>query len=432
MDNIGEREHKKGGSMPRLALKYQQLAANVSLALSTFLVAYLLLHDAPAGDYGSFAFVLVLQGLGMALINALVASPLLILMNSRPHPDSADAATLPAIKGFFILGLAISGLIALLQGGYLWQATSDLWLSMIMASAGGLQLIRWYCRCEWQNRQVSVLLRSDLLFSSVLVVSVLLMWWWHELTLQSVAMLLLVSVVVALQPFVGGLLNVIGVTTDWQATKKGFDRQGKPALFGVLTVEATANFHSYLIVLLSGSIAFAPIAAAMLFFRPLAVVLGSLQQSERPLLVKALTQSNFRQIANLTQQLWRAAISAFLLNILTIVLVYWLAPGWLWPDSDSRHLFVNAVMLWSFIALLRALRSPASALLQAADQFNALAKATYASAILTVPLVLVSWWFCGPIASLLGVLAAELLLGLLLLRLLRQMPENKSAVSASD
>ncbi len=418
-------------------MKYQQLAANVLLALASFLVAYLLLQEASPADYGSFTFVLVLQALGMALINALVASPLLILMNSgtasalsgndqRRSGGQAFASrpdgNFGAIKGFLVLALTIASVIALVQGAYLWFVSADIWLSCSMALAGWLQLLRWYCRCEWQNRQVSLLVRSDFLFSGVLMVSVLVVWGSNWLSLPVIALLLLLSAMVALQPFIRGMLNVLRASTDWRATKSGFSRQGKPALFGVLTVEATANFHSYVLVLLSGGAAFAPIAAAMLFFRPLAVVFGSLQQSERPLLVKALSSEQFELVRQLSKQLQWVAIWAFVANVVVLVVVDRWLPQWLWPDVSSRMLFINAMLLWSLIALLRALRSPATALLQAADQFSPLARATYASALFTVPLVLLCWWLGGPIASLWGVLAGEVVLGVWLVVLVRRLP----------
>ncbi|OBP14303.1 hypothetical protein A5320_10965 [Rheinheimera sp. SA_1] len=415
-----------------LNLRHQQLVATLLLAASSFLLAYLLLQLAPAGQYGIFAFMLVLQAFGMALQNALVAAPLLILMNTPGSAHVADATAantgtesklvLPAaLKGFLLLALLINSLIALLQAGYLWHVTEDCWLSLSLAVASWLQLLRWYGRSEWQNREVRVLLRSDLFLSLLVFFAAALLWWFERVTLQNVGWLLLMASVVALQPFVAGFRNVLRTTADWRAVQQGFTQQGKPALFGVLTVEATANFHCYLVIALSGSNAFAPLAAAMLFFRPLTVVLSSLQQSERPLLVKALAAKNYAGIQQLANILRRTAIGAFLLNLLVLLVIFHWAPVWLWPDTSGNTDFRDALFLWSLIALLRALRAPLTALLQAANQFAPLARVTYASAILTVPAVLVSWWLAGPVASLIGVLAGELMLGWLLLRLQQQL-----------
>lgn len=405
-------------------MKYYQLATNMLLALVSFLLAYLLLRYAPAGHYGSFSFVMLLQAFGMALLNAVVASPLLILFNSTT-PDQTE--TVPGqVKGFLLVALGIATVLALLQACYLWLSTTDLLTALMMALAGWLQLLRWYGRCEWQNRNVRVLLRSDLLFSFCSLIGVATVWYFDTMSLSGIAVVLLLASFIALQPFARGILDLLKVPADWQTTKSGFRQQGKPALFGVLTVEATANFHSYLVVLLSGAAAFAPIAAAMLFFRPLAVVLGSLQQSERPLLVRALTSNNFTKVRQLLRFMRRAAVGAFALNLLAILLVYQFTPHWLWPDPSSRSAFSYAMALWSLIALLRSLRLPVSSQLQALDQFAPLARATYVSALCTVPLVLLGWWLAGPVASLLGVLAGELVLGLLMFRLQAQVQTGRN------
>ena len=49
-----------------------------------------------------------------------------------------------------------------------------------------------------------------------------------------------------------------------------------------MTVEVTTNIHQYLIVLLQGAAALAPVAAAGLFLRPMTLVQTSLAQIERP------------------------------------------------------------------------------------------------------------------------------------------------------
>jgi hypothetical protein len=399
------------------AATYWQLASHTALALSAFLLAYLLLRYTPAQHYGSFTFVLVLQAFGMALCNALIASPLLILMNGQQQSTSQGSPT----KGFLILGVAIASAVALLQGVYLWFSLADFWISVTLAIAGWLQLIRWYGRCEWQNRDVKVLLASDLRFSVFLVVGAALLWWFHRLSLQNIGALLVFVSMVALGPFLVGFYTSFQQKADWQFVTQGYQKQGKPALFGVLTVEATANFHSYLVVLGSGSAAFAPLAAAMLFFRPLAVVLNSLLQSERPKMAQAFSAGHLGQMLQYTASIRATAIASVGVNVLVLALIYFVWPDWLWPEPATRSEFAVALLLWGFVSFFRALRSSVTALMQAADQFEPLARATYLSAAWTIPAVAVCWWQGGAIASLFGVLSGEILLGLLLWRARRSL-----------
>lgn len=409
------------------AAKYWQLASHTGLALSAFVIAYLLLRYAPAAHYGSFAFMLVLQAFGMALCNALIASPLLILMNTQQ--SSAKQAAVP--KGFFLFGLAIATGIALLQGLYLWFALADIGLSVLLAVAGWLQLLRWYGRCEWQNRNVRVLISSDGWFSLLLVIGCAVLWYLDALTLFHVGGLLILASTMALVPFLAGFYHSLQQPADWPLVSQGFQKQGKPALLGVLTVELTANFHSYLVVLGSGSAAFAPLAAAMLFFRPLAVVLGSLIQSERPMLVQARNAGNHSRVQQLTSSIRNIAIAAFLGNVLVLLLVFMFWPILLWPEPASRTEFGLALILWSLVALFRALRASATSWMQAADQFAPLARVTYLSAAWTIPAVVICWWLAGPVASLLGVLSGEVLLCILLWRVKRKLQSTALIEPAS-
>ncbi|MFN6971392.1 MAG: hypothetical protein ACK4NN_11040 [Rheinheimera sp.] len=409
------------------AAKYWQLASHTGLALSAFVIAYLLLRYAPAAHYGSFTFMLVLQAFGMALCNALIASPLLILMNTQQ--SSEQQAAVP--KGFLLFGLAIATGIALLQGLYLWFALADIGLSVLLAVAGWLQLLRWYVRCEWQNRNVRVLIFSDGWFSLLLVIGCAVLWYLDALTLFYVGGLLILASIVALWPFLAGFYHSLQQPADWSLVSRGFQKQGKPALLGVFTVELTANFHSYLVVLGSGSAAFAPLAAAMLFFRPLAVVLGSLIQSERPMLVQARNAGKHSRVQQLTASIRNIAIVAFLGNVLVLLLVFMFWPILLWPEPASRTEFGLALILWSLVALFRALRASTTAWMQAADQFAPLARVTYLSAAWTIPAVVICWWLAGPIASLLGVLSGEVLLGILLWRVKRKLQSTALIEPAS-
>jgi len=408
--------------------KYWQLISHIGLAISAFLIAYLLLSETPAPHYGSFAFILVLQAFGFALSNALIASPLLILMNDERQSAYRDAVP----QGFLVVAFVISIAIATMQGCYLWFSLTDFWISISFAVAGFLQQLRWYGRCEWQNRNVRVLLVSDLLFSASLLMGGIALWWFNVVSLLHIGLLLVLVSVIALVPFLASFYASCRQHTDWIVVKQGFEQQGRPALFGVLTVEATANFHSYLVVFGSGSAAFAPIAAAMLFFRPLAVVLGSLLQSERPRLVQARMAGDLKRLLSVTAGIRHVAVASFMGNalILLLLFIYW--PALLWPEPDSRQEFLLALVLWSLVAGCRALRSSATAWMQAADLFAPLARVTYLSAAWTIPAVLVTWWLAGPIASLSGVLSGEVLLCLLLWRVMqkhRSQAEAKIAIA---
>ena len=395
-----------------------QLAGNIGLSLASLLLAYSLLQSAPVADYGSFAFVLVLQAFGFSLLNALIGAPLLILQHQQPVQPAA-------LKAFFWLVLALALLLAgvqalfLLAQGYSWQ------LALVFAAGSVMLMLRWYGRLRFQNMSPRWLVLSDGLFSIAVLVLLLLVWGWASitglplLTLEVSGWILLLATMLSMWPFISDFYLQWQSRTDWTLLRLGFRQQGRAALLGVMTVEISANLHSYLLVALAGSAAFAPVAAAMLFFRPLAVVQGSLLQSERPALARALTLPSLigqqRVVAQLRNFQW-LALGLCVGNGLLLVGCYLWFPSLLWPDLASFGQFTDVLLLVALITLLRSFRGPASALLQAANQFGPLATASVWSACLTLPLVLAGWYLAGVIGTLLGILAGEFLLSLMIHR----------------
>src|SRR3546814_16946645 len=58
------------------------------------------------------------------------------------------------------------------------------------------------------------------------------------------------------------------------------------------STEVTSNSHSYIVTLLAGPTAFAPIAVGMLFFRPVNVCITALTQLERPRMTRAVARGD--------------------------------------------------------------------------------------------------------------------------------------------
>jgi len=395
------------------------LFANTAYALSSFVLGYLLLLQGNHQQYGAFAFYLLLQAFGYSLVNALFGAPLLIA--------SRDGTNQPA--GLNPM-LRLAGLLALcsaaLQAFLLWQqgVNSEV-IAMLAASALFMQL-RWFCRCIQQNDAPEQVMLADLSFSLVALVGAAVLWQLELVSLWSFSLLLLSAAVISLLPAGRLLWVVLRAQPDWRLWSDGFAMQGKPALAGVVTVEITANIHQYLIVLVQGAAALAPVAAAGLFLRPMALVQTSLSQIERPRLARAVAATDWREL----QHVWRSflawSVRAFLLNLLVVLLLLWLAPAWLWPDVSSLAHFIACGGFVAAAALLRSLRGPASTLLQAMDQFRFLASVTWRASLLTVPLVLIGLYTGGILGALLAMLLGECAVALPILRRCRQMLEAET------
>lgn len=391
------------------SFRYGQLAGNVGQAVAAFAVAYLLLQQAPLADYAVLSLILLMQAFGIALTQALIGAPLLIILHAQPPAKDG-----PVLMGFVRLAAGIATAVAALQLGFVIFATQVPGPGALLVVASATQVLRFALRSYWLNRQPEKVVQSDLLQCCGVLMPLMYLFYLQVITLANIGVVLVLATLLALAPLLTPLWRWLYQAPDWGQFSQGLQQQGKPAALGVLTVELTANFHCYFVMLMSGSQAFAAIAAATLFFRPQAVIMQSLQQSDRALLVQAWMSNRYQQLQQIMRSLRRLVVSAFFVNLVVIVMLLYWQPAWLWPDATSRQDFQYALLLWSFVALLRSARLPLSMALQAADQFQSLARATYLSATVTIPAVGISWWLGGAIASLIGVLCGELLLAVVL------------------
>lgn len=182
-------------------------------------------------------------------------------------------------------------------------------------------------------------------------------------------------------------------------------RRSRWALLGVITTEATANAHVYIITLLQGPAAFAPIAASALLMRPVNVAQNALSDFERPQMAGLIVSGRQRDI--------RRSLTAFLLalgaiwlgTVATAALVFALDPHLLFPKAYDMRFLAIAAGLWAAVAALRLVQIPESTMLQAAGAFRPLALASLWSAIGSVAGVLVLVLLVGPLWSIAGIVA---------------------------
>jgi hypothetical protein len=389
------------------------LFANAAYALSSFVLGYLLLLQGSQNQYGAFAFYLLLQAFGYSLINALFGAPLLIAARDGTVAAGGLNPMLRLALLLALLGAAVQALLFLQQG-----IAAD--VIVLLALSAALLLLRWFCRCVQQNDAPEQVMLADLSFSLVALPGSALLWQQGLVSLWSLSQLLLLAAIVSLLPAGRLLWTVIQAEPDGRLWSAGYAQQGKPALAGVVTVEVTANFHQYVLMLLQGAAALAPVAAAGLFLRPMTLVQSSLAQIERPRLARAVAAADWPGL----QRIWRSFLWlsawAFLLNLLAILILLWLAPAWLWPDLLTLPHFIACGGFVALAALLRSLRGPASTLLQAFDQFHFLASVTWRASLATVPLVLLGLYAGGIYGALLAMLLGECAVAIPILRQCRQ------------
>jgi O-antigen/teichoic acid export membrane protein len=193
--------------------------------------------------------------------------------------------------------------------------------------------------------------------------------------------------------------------------------QSRWSLLGVVTTEATTNAHAYLVSAFAGPAAFAPLAAAALFLRPVALAITSLTQLERPSLSRAIAQ---RDVAKA-----RAISGTFLI----VLLIVWLAvaaaacglllarPDLLAGEHYDPAELQLAFALLAAVALIQVVMTPASVFLQAAKEFRMLAMASVTASLFSVLLAAAALAVAGPVYSLLGIIAGKAVMMLQVIRL---------------
>jgi len=147
-----------------------QMVSMLLQAFAIFLTGFALLHSAETAHYALFALSQVVQGTANGVVNALCASPLLLLMNSAA--TSARAGSEPcyvpdygAFKSYGIVALAIAVIGSAVQLVLAFILDWPLASALTIAFGCGILTFRWYLRAIAQNAKQSLLVVSDLILA---------------------------------------------------------------------------------------------------------------------------------------------------------------------------------------------------------------------------------------------------------------------------
>ncbi len=395
------------------------IGGSAGMALTSLVLALCLMQKGTIEEYGLFAFLLVTQALANGFSNAMLGSPLLIVLSEAEKNNSVTA--IHKVSSFMLANLLLCLTFAVVQAGIVWSFTQDPALTLIYAFSAFITTLRWFGRSYCNNsHQPGRVVFSDAGYTLASLCLAAWMFFIDNVSLHSFGVLTAVAAVIAL-PLLGRDFTTIQFIKVFGANIAGFiegwHKQGKHALLGVLTTEGTLNSHSYMITLFFGPAAFAPIAAAALLFRPVMVVLTSLAQIERPRLRQLLaTKQVFEAKASLLR--YRSINSGFwFINCVLAALVLLFLLDFYWQDVNSTSTLILAAVFFALIQGSRAISSTYNVFLQAADKFKVLSLVTLKTSLLTIPLVFLMLQFFEPVFSLIGIFAGELVVFALLVRL---------------
>jgi O-antigen/teichoic acid export membrane protein len=377
--------------------------APASVAVAQLLVQLIILRQASAAEFGLYAFLMVIVQLGYGVSNALICTPFTVLRNhaSEGRGDQHSFFTINCIYAA-LFGIVCAGLGALFQ--------SDSWL-FVFALYASAAMLRWFGRAyAYANFRQLNAAASDIVYAGSLVASTCLLYAFGHLDMFLLSAALLVSTLFAIsvigREFIGRQLSV-SFASGLSSYKAVWREQSRWTLLGVATTEATSNAHSYLVTAFAGPAAFAPLAAAAIFIKPVALAITSLTQLERPAMSKALASGE------------NTKADAVRKDFLTALVCVWLVVAgftgvvlWLWPELVAHHGYSlfdlrMAAALLAAIALVQIWQSPNSVYLQAAKEFRVLSTFSVKACLVSLPIVAIAIVIFGPVYSLCGILAGQ-------------------------
>lgn len=407
------RVQRLGGLFGRFGLASLSSAI---VSVSHLAVQLFSIHHLGTSAIGTLAFLLVIIQFGYSLSNALVSTPYTIAVNQS---DDAEARS---FDFFFPMNLMLSvsqGLIC----AVIAHATAGVGAAVVFGLAGTLSMIRWFGRSNaYAHHAPAHAARSDLAYSATLIAG-LLVATRTGADLVVIGGMLVAASVIGLLPFGLAYLRrhlAMGPGRAFSAYRPVWRDQSAWTLVGVLSTEATSNSHSYVVTLLAGPAAFAPVAVGMLFFRPVNVCITALTQLERPRMTRAVARGDHDAAIKSERIFMAALVVLWLATCVVAAIVLYGFPQLILKPTLDHGLVATAVMLCALLSLVQCLQTPMSVMTQARRAFRPLAAQSLRSCGVGIAAVTLLTLAVAPIFSIAGVVLSQLVMMLGIWRLDRK------------
>lgn len=258
-----------------------------------------LLHALPAREYGIFALVMVLGGLGLTCIRALSAMPASVWIGSSTTRRAADAYEVSFGSGACLIAVVIAFVVVLVLEA--WHEPG----APLAAAFVGLWSLRSYLRiaisARFEAKPVAV---GDIVFTgSGIVLSALLLALWRGNLQTGAFALLSVSNGAAIAATLWARGHPIRLSLR-RSVRRRYARLGRTlgwSGIGITTTNLQGQGLALIIATMAGPAAYAPIAATFVLFVPLRIIAAALVTILQPDLSAALTNGD-------DQKVWHAAL----------------------------------------------------------------------------------------------------------------------------
>lgn len=386
------------------------------VSVSHLLIQLFSIHHLETAAIGTLAFLLVIIQFGYGLSNALVSTPYTIMVNQG---DDADARS---VDFFFPVNLMLAASQGLICAAIAW-ATASPSAALLFGLAGMLSLIRWFGRSNaYAHHTPARAARSDLAYAGTILAGLLIAMRTGA-DMSAIGGMLVAASLIGLLPFGLAYLRrhfAMAPGRALGAYRPVWKEQSAWTLVGVLSTEATSNSHSYIVTLLAGPTAFAPIAVGMLFFRPVNVCITALTQLERPRLTRAVARGDHGAAIRSERVFMAALVLLWLATCAVAAIALYAFPGLILKPTLDHRLVMIAVGLCALLSLVQCVQTPMSVMTQARKAFRPLAAQSMRSCgvgLIAVTLIVLG---TAPVFSIGGVVLSQLVMMLGIWRLDRK------------
>ena len=367
----------------------------------------LVVRQSPAETFGHFAFLMILLQFMLGVWSALFGASLAVIM-ADPDRERGEGR----LAGMFAANLiaCVPVILVFVVTGMALRMTQT--ASILFALFSAIWMMRGFARAYSyaQGGQMRVLW-SDIAYGVTVIAGMPVLLWLSTDMMRDVSVLLLLASAVAMLPFGREYAQrqmrrvtrqTLGHYGEVWRTHSGW------SLLGVLTTEATINAHAYIVTLIAGAHSFAILAASALLTRPVSVLMSSLSEYERARMATEIGAGDAGQVSHSLRFFRIVMMLVWLATAALIAAVLAFAPRLVFPPIYAVSMLALGSALWMGVMLVRALRAPESAMMQAAGEFRPLAFASVYSALFSVVGVAAILLIVDPLWSIAGVLIGEL------------------------
>jgi hypothetical protein len=367
----------------------------VGVAGANFLLSFSMLRLESPAAFGTFAFLFAAALFTIAISSAMFGAPMQALHAGagagwsavvRTVAAAALMASLIAGPAFALLGIAL-GLTPVAAVAY------GLFAMLTILRGMG----RAWTYVDERPRAVAI---SDVGYAAVtLAAFAVLVAGGRVAPAQAVFPALTFGTVMAIAAF-GRRFAALLTRPDMAALRRYgaiWRGQSRWSLLAVVATEAVANAHIYLLTLLAGAAAVAPVAASALLVRPINVIQNALVEYERPQMARFLASGAMREVERSILLFRGVLLLAWGTTVAIGATVLVVRPGIVFPASYDLATVRLASTLWAAVSLVIVLQVPINVLLQAGGGFRMLAKASLAAGAVSVTGVLIAIALDAPV-----------------------------------